>query len=306
MAIPFVAPIDLGKNELLNARLQNLSSAPSHAAGLIYFNTTTGLLGVSNGSAWTYLAVGGLDVEAVQDAVASMVSGSTVIVPTYDDPNGTLVFTIGAGQIVNSMVSNSAAISADKTADGTTNKVYTATEKTKLSGIATAATANSTDATLLNRANHTGTQTVSTISDFTSAVNAVVANVVGAAPTSLDTLKELADALGNDANFATTVTNQLALKANVSSLAPVATTGTYASLTAKPTFTTTVGDGTATSYVITHGLNTQNIQEPSLRLTASPYTFVKGEIRATSATTVTVVFGTAPTAGQYTLTVTAV
>jgi hypothetical protein len=40
-----------------------------------------------------------------------------------------------------------------------------------------------------------------------------VASVVNAAPASLDTLKELADALGNDANFASTVTNAIAGKA---------------------------------------------------------------------------------------------
>lgn len=304
MAIPFVAPIDLGKNEILNARVQNLSSAPAHGAGLIYFDTTTGLLGVSNGTAWTYLAVGGLDVEAVQDAVAAMVSSSTAVVPTYNDENGTLVFTIGAGQITNSMVSNTAAISADKLADGTTNKVYTATEKTKLAGVATGATANATDATLLNRANHTGTQTVATISDFTSAVNAVVANVVGAAPTSLDTLKELADALGNDANFASTVTTQLSLKANISSLATVATAGTYASLTGKPSYAANLGDGSATSYVVTHALGTRNIH-PTLISNSAPYQIVMGDIRATSTTTATVVFGSAPTSNQYTLYITA-
>ena len=354
MGIPFVAPIDLQGNELQNARLQNLASAPAAAAGLIYYNSATKLLGVSDGTAWTYLAPSGLDIEAVQDAVAALVSGSTVVVPTYDDNAGTLVFTIGTGQITNAMVSSSAAISADKIAagstnsvftvgeksklagvapsatanstdavllaranhtgtqsadtivDGTTNKAYTATEKNKLSAIQAGATANSSDATLLNRANHTGTQTASTISDFTSAVNSIVQGVVGAAPTALDTLQELAAALGNDANFASTVTTQLAAKANTSSLAAVATAGTYASLTGKPVYTATIGDGTATSYVVTHALGTQNIQKPTLRLAAAPYTFVEAQIEATSNTTVTVRFGTAPSAGQYVLNVTAV
>lgn len=118
--------------------------------------------------------------------------------------------------------------------------------KTKLDGIAAGATANSTDAQLRDRSTHTGTQLASTISDFTAAVvaaappttnasllvsgtlpdarlssniartsdvTAAVANVVNAAPASLDTLKELADALGNDASFAATVTNSLAAKA---------------------------------------------------------------------------------------------
>lgn len=57
------------------------------------------------------------------------------------------------------------AFSQDNMVDGTTNKNFTATEKTKLAGIATAATANDSDANLKNRANHTGTQALSTISD---------------------------------------------------------------------------------------------------------------------------------------------
>jgi hypothetical protein len=59
--------------------------------------------------------------------------------------------------------------SADTLTDGTTNKAFLATERTKLSGIATGATANDTDANLKARANHTGTQLASTISDFNSA-----------------------------------------------------------------------------------------------------------------------------------------
>ncbi|MCD9569431.1 phage tail protein [Pseudomonas protegens] len=49
--------------------------------------------------------------------------------------------------------------------------------------------------------------------ETTSAIQQAIANLVAAAPASLDTLKELADALGNDPNFATTMTNALAGKA---------------------------------------------------------------------------------------------
>ena len=45
-----------------------------------------------------------------------------------------------------------------------------------------------------------------------------VADLVGSAPETLDTLKELADALGNDPNFATTVANQIGAKADKSSV----------------------------------------------------------------------------------------
>lgn len=54
--------------------------------------------------------------------------------------------------------------------EGINNKIFSATERTKLSGIATSATANSADNVLLLRTNHTGTQAASTISDFDTAV----------------------------------------------------------------------------------------------------------------------------------------
>ncbi|EEA7775177.1 phage tail protein, partial [Salmonella enterica subsp. enterica] len=43
-------------------------------------------------------------------------------------------------------------------------------------------------------------------------VRALIASLVDAVPETLNTLKELADALGNDPNFATTMTNALAGK----------------------------------------------------------------------------------------------
>ncbi len=76
----------------------------------------------------------------------------------------------------------------------------------------------------------TNKPTVLTSADVDSRIQAVV----GAAPSALDTLAEIDAALGNDANFATTMTNQLSQKVNASSLAAVATSGSYADLTNKP------------------------------------------------------------------------
>ena len=59
--------------------------------------------------------------------------------------------------------------SADTLTDGTTNKAFLATERTKLTGVATGATANSSDVTLLARANHTGTQAAGTITGLGTA-----------------------------------------------------------------------------------------------------------------------------------------
>ena len=49
-------------------------------------------------------------------------------------------------------------------------------------------------------------------------VDQLISNLINGAPGALDTLDELAAALGDDANFAATVTNQLALKANASNV----------------------------------------------------------------------------------------
>jgi hypothetical protein len=72
------------------------------------------------------------------------------------------------------------------------------------------------------------TPTKSNSSQMSSAISAListaVSNLVNSSPAALDTLKELATALGNDANFSTTVTNALAAKAP---LTGAGTSGTW-------------------------------------------------------------------------------
>ena len=72
----------------------------------------------------------------------------------------------------------------------------------------------------------------------TQYVDNKVSDVVNSAPETLDTLKELSDALGSDPNFATTMATELGKKANTADLAAVATSGSYNDLTNKPTIPT--------------------------------------------------------------------
>ena len=52
---------------------------------------------------------------------------------------------------------------------------------------------------------------------YTGYTDTAISNLIATAPTTLDTLNELAAALGDDPNFATTVTNSIATKLNTSS-----------------------------------------------------------------------------------------
>lgn len=84
----------------------------------------------------------------------------------------------GSGGVVDSVngISQAAVVlDADDIDDtSTAHKFTTASDITKLAGIATGATANDTDVNLKNRDNHTGQQLASTISDFGSASAAVI------------------------------------------------------------------------------------------------------------------------------------
>lgn len=85
---------------------------------------------------------------------------------------------------------------------GLINGIYAPLNSPALIGVPTVPTASS------------GTNTTQIAS--TAFVRTEISNLVASAPSTLDTLNELATALGNDANFATTVTNNLAGKANLS------------------------------------------------------------------------------------------
>lgn len=70
MARQFLTGLNLNKNELLNAKIQNLSTAPSNpVTGQIYFDTDTHQLTVWDGTSWLSLAAGGNVQEAITAAI---------------------------------------------------------------------------------------------------------------------------------------------------------------------------------------------------------------------------------------------
>ena len=125
------------------------------------------------------------------------------------------LITSNSGNFINSLTVNSTGVSIsghthtssdisnfNSSVSGVVSGIYAPLSSPALIGIPTVPTASS------------GTNTTQIAS--TAFVRTEISNLVASAPTTLDTLNELATALGNDANFSTTVTTSLGGKASLS------------------------------------------------------------------------------------------
>lgn len=235
--------------------------------GEVWLNTTSNVFKYrANGVTQTFATIADVSSGGIS---ASLYDASTIL--AADTDNTPTPLTVGASTVVG------------RRATGGIVAVSFANLKADLEAlnIAAATLGGSTLANVLARANHTGTQPASTISDFDAAadarVNAGINALIAAAPGTLDTLNELAAALGNDPNFATTMATSLSNKLEM--------------------YTANFGNGALQSFAFSHLLANINVGVQVYR--NSDGAKIECGVTITDANTVTVTTVSVPATNAY-------
>lgn len=166
-------------------------------------------VGISSGENSRWNALPYLNVipselkELAQDFVEEAITAGTGITKAYNDSANTLTIAVDNTIANKTYVDTAVSGLGNTVADG----YIPLSLFGQVDGVAT-----------LDQDGHVEqSQLQNTIEAITSYVDTSITDLVNSAPATLDTLKELSDALGADANFATTVTTSLGTKITASS-----------------------------------------------------------------------------------------
>jgi len=314
MALTYLTDINLNKNELQNAVVQNLASAPSSPVeGQIYYDSTNGdkQIYVYNGSGWvgvggdiTGVTAGtGLSGGGTSGTVTLNIANSGVTANSYGSSTAIPVITVNAqGQIT---AASTAAISTDLTiaADSGSNDTVTlGTDTLTFAGtsneIETTVSNNQIQIGLPNNVTVGGNLLVSgnlTVSGTTTTVNTETINLAD----NIITLNSNATGTPSE-NAGIEVergdSSNVSLRWNEGSdiweyTKDGSNFKTIQSIQ-ESTFATSIGDGSATSYTVTHNLGTKDVIVQLYDVSSNDTVFA--DVVRTSTTVVTVSFSSAP------------
>ena len=317
MARKFLVSIDLNKNELLNARIQNLGAAPSSpVSGQIYYNSQDNIMYFWNGTEW--ISTSG-SLEVIQDAIGSYVEGGVGLTKSYNDATGTTTIdldntSVSAGDYGSDTKVPTFTVDAQGrlTNAGEVDLIIPLDTQTTGDYVATiVGTAN--EVTVSPNSGHNAAVTIGLPDNVEIAGNLQVGgnlNVIGTVNSVNTTQINIEDnKVKLNSGFTGTPTTDAGIVVErgteldaeilwneTSDKWTLTNNGTnYHAIARK--YAETLGSS-STSYTITHSLGTTDVTVQIFEA-ATPFAQVEADVQRSSANAVTINFASAPSAGEF-------